>query len=162
MAVTADARALAAAGKGIAIGRRAHTMRHGDGRTAWRERLETEVVGMMALTTYNQYGAPEHRRQHHRCDLQANPIHAVVVRTWHRRAYGPGGKTVFLAKAAVEKPLQPFDDDDRSLMENCCIKERRPPWRLKHPPPENRAGGARARHVHGVDVCLGNHLSVAM
>jgi len=51
MAVTADARALAAAGEGIAIGRRAHTVRHGHGRTAWRERLETEVVGMMALTT---------------------------------------------------------------------------------------------------------------
>jgi hypothetical protein len=32
-------------------GWRAHTVRHGQGRTAWRERLETEVVGMSELTT---------------------------------------------------------------------------------------------------------------
>lgn len=56
MAATVDARAQAAAGEGIAIGRRAHTVRHGQGKTAWTERLETEVVGITELTTYDQYG----------------------------------------------------------------------------------------------------------
>lgn len=54
MAVTADARAQAAAGEAIPVGRRAHTVRHGKGRTAWTERLETEVAGITGLTTDDQ------------------------------------------------------------------------------------------------------------
>ncbi len=46
-----------------------------------------------------------------------------------------GGKTVFLTNVPVEQPLQPFDAyDDRSLIENCCIKEAKPQWDLGHPP----------------------------
>ena len=45
MAVTADARAQAAAGEGITRGRRVHPSRHGQGRSGRTERLETEVVG---------------------------------------------------------------------------------------------------------------------
>jgi hypothetical protein len=92
MAVTADARAQAAAGEELTTGRRVHTVRHGQGRAAWTERLETEVVGSTALTTDDQYGTPEHGRYHNRCDFQANPIHAVVVRKWQGRDYGPGGQ----------------------------------------------------------------------
>jgi hypothetical protein len=54
MAVTADARAQAAAGEDITVGHRVHTVRHGPGRQAWTERLETEVVGITGLTTYDQ------------------------------------------------------------------------------------------------------------
>jgi hypothetical protein len=58
---------------------------------------------------------------------------------------GPAGKTVFLTNAPVDKPLQPVDDDaDRSLLENCSIKESTPQGRLP-PPPQNRA---RAVRVH--------------
>jgi len=68
-----------------------------------------------------------------------------VVRQWHGRDYGPGGKTVFLTNAPVDKPLLPFDDyDDRRLIENCYIKESKPQWSLKHPPQKT----ARAVHVH--------------
>jgi hypothetical protein len=145
MAVTVDAQAQAAAGDDITVGRRVHTVRHGQGKTAWPERRETEVVGIAALTTYDQYGTPEHGRQANRRDFQPNPINAVVVRTWNGHEYGPGGKTVFLTNAAVEKPLQPFDDyDDRSLIENCCIKESKQQWSLKHPPQKT----ARAVRVH--------------
>jgi hypothetical protein len=145
MAVTVDARAQAAAGEGIAMGRRAHTVRHGQGKTAWTERLETEVVGMTGLTTYDRYGTPEHGRAHHRCDVQPNLIHAVVVRKWNGHEYGPAGKTVFLTNAAVDQPLRPFDDDDaRSLIENCGIKESKPQWSLQHPPQKT----ARAVRMH--------------
>jgi hypothetical protein len=145
MAVTVDARAQAAAGEGIAIGRRAHTVRHGQGKTAWTERLETEVVGITGLTTYDQYGTPEHGRTHNRRDFQPNLINAVVIRQWNGHEYGPAGKTVFLTNAAVEQPLGPFDDyDDRSLIENCCIKESKQQWSLKHPPQKT----ARAVRVH--------------
>jgi Transposase DDE domain len=145
MAVTVDARAQAAAGEGITVGRRVHTIRHGQGKSAWTERRETEVVGIEGLTTYDQYGTPEHGRHHNRRDFEANPIHAVVVRQWHGRDYGPAGKTVFLTNASVQQPLQPFDDyDDRSLIENCCIKEAKQQWDLGHPPQKT----GRAVQVH--------------
>jgi hypothetical protein len=123
-AVTVDAQAQAAAGEGITVGRRVHTVRHGQGKTAWTERLAMEVAGITGLTTDDQYGTPAQARRANRRDFQPNPIHAVVVRQWNNRDDGPGGKTVFLTNAPVDKPLQPFDDyDDRSLIENCCIKE---------------------------------------
>jgi hypothetical protein len=151
MAVTADARAQAAAGEGITVGRRVHTVRHGQGTPARRERQETEVVGITGLTTYDQYGTPEHGRHHHRRDFEAHPIHAVVVRQWHGRDYGPGGKTVFLTNASVQQPLYPFDDyDDRSLIENCCIKEAKQQWDLGHPPQKT----GRAVRVHVVFTFL--------
>jgi hypothetical protein len=46
MAVTVDAQAQAAVGNGVTGGRRVHTVRHGQGNTAWSERQETEVVGL--------------------------------------------------------------------------------------------------------------------
>jgi hypothetical protein len=151
MAVTADARAQAAAGEEITRGRRVHTVRHGQGRAPRTERLETEVVGITGLTTDDQYGTPEHGRQHNRRDFQANPINAVVVRKWAGKDYGPGGKTVFLTNGSVDKPLQPFDEyDDRSLIENCCIKETKQQWDLGHPPRKN----ARAVRVHVVFTLL--------
>jgi hypothetical protein len=151
MAVTTDARALAAAGDGLPVGRRVHTVRHGQGKAAWSERLETEVVGISGLTTDDQYGTAEHGRHHNRRDFQPNPIHAVVVRKWNNRDFGPGGKTVFLTNASVQQPLQPFDDyDDRSLIENCCIKESKQQWSLGHPPKKT----ARAVRVHVVFTLL--------
>jgi hypothetical protein len=145
MAVTADARAQAAAEEDLTVGHRVHTVRHGQGQGAWSERLETEVVGITGLTTYDQSGSPEHGRQQHRRDFQPNPINAVVVRKWRGKDYGPGGKTVFLTTASVAKPLQPFDDyDDRSLIENCCIKEAKQQWDLGHPPPKTD----RAVRIH--------------
>ena len=69
----------------------------------------------------------------------------MVVRKWQGKDYGPGGKTVFLTNAPVHQPLGPFDDDDdRSLIENCCIKEAKQPWDLGHPPQKTD----RAMRVH--------------
>jgi len=62
------------------------------------------------------------------------PFQKVVVRQWDNRDGGPGGNTVFLTNAAVQQPLQPFDDDDeRRLIENCCIKASQQQWDLGHP-----------------------------
>jgi hypothetical protein len=135
MAVTADSRAQAAAGAGMTIGRRVHTVRHGQGKTAWAERLETEVVGITGLTTDDRYGTAEQGRHSNCRDFQPNPINAVVVRQWQGQDDGPGGNTVFLTNAAVDQPLRPFDDyADRSLIENCCIKACKQQWALGHPP----------------------------
>jgi hypothetical protein len=51
MAVTADARAQAAVGEGLTIGRRVHPVRYGQDKATWSERVETEVVGIAGLTT---------------------------------------------------------------------------------------------------------------
>jgi hypothetical protein len=135
MAVTADARAQAAAGEESTVGRRAHTVRHGPGQTARPERLETEVVGLTGLTTDDQDGTPEQERHANRRDFQPNPIHAVVVRKWNGKDSGPGGNPVFLTKAPAETPLQVFaDDDDRSLIEHCWIKACQQQWEGGHPP----------------------------
>jgi hypothetical protein len=145
MAVTADARAQAATDEGITVGRRVNTGRHGQGKTARTERLETEVVGIPGLTTSDQYGTPAHGRQQHRRDFPPHPSNAVVVRKWRGKDDGPGGTTVFLTNAPGAKPRQPFDDDDaRSLIENCCLKESKPQWELGHPPQKT----ARAVRVH--------------
>jgi hypothetical protein len=53
LAVTADARAQTVVGEEITGGRRVQSVRHGQGREAWTERLDTEVVGMTGLTTYD-------------------------------------------------------------------------------------------------------------
>lgn len=120
-------------------------MRHGQREQAWTERLETEVVGIEGLTTYDQYGTEEHARRRNRKAFQGNPINAVVVRKWNNRDYGPGGKTVFLTNLAVKELLKPFDNyDDRSLIQNCCIKAGKQAWTLKHPPQKTE----RAVQVH--------------
>jgi hypothetical protein len=145
MAVPAEARAQTAVGEEITVGRRVHSVRHGPGREAWTARLATEVVGRTGRTTYAQDGTPKHGRQGNRRDLQANPIHAVVVRQWHGRDDGPAGNTVFLTNASVDKPWRPFDDDDdRSLIEHCCSKEAQQQWALGPPPQKTE----RAVRVH--------------
>ena len=147
MAVTTDARALAAGGAGV-VARRVHSVAHGQGKHRWTERLETEVVGIADLTTYDQYGPEEHARQRYRKDFEEHPLNAVVVRKWNNRDYGPGGKVVFLTNETVDKPLAAFDAyDDRSLIENCCIKESQQAWNLKHPPQKTE----RAVQMH---VCF--------
>jgi hypothetical protein len=139
MTVTADAQALAAAGAGV-VARRVHTMAHGQGKHCWTERLETAVVGIAAFTTYDQYGPAEPARQRYRKDFAEHPLHAVVVRKWHNRDYGPGGKVVLLTNETVDKPLTAFDAyDDRRLIEHCCIKESKQAWNLKHPPRRQHA-----------------------
>jgi hypothetical protein len=57
---------------------------------------------------------------------------------------------VFLTNASVQRPLQPFDDDDaHSLIANCCIKAAKQPWDLGHPPQKT----ARAVRVHVMFTC---------
>jgi hypothetical protein len=69
----------------------------------------------------------------------------VVAHPWDGQDSGPGGKTIWLTNAPVEKPLQPFDDDDdRGLIGHCYIKVAKQPWDLSHPPQQSE----RAVRVH--------------
>ena len=76
-------RALAQAGdfgKRVTAGRRVHTVRHGQGRTAWSERLATEVVGIPGLTTYAPYGTEKHGC--HAKRRSRNPGEIWARRSW--------------------------------------------------------------------------------
>jgi hypothetical protein len=144
MAVTAEARALAAAGAGGTGGHRGHPVRQGQGQGAWTARLEPEGVGITGRTSDEPYGTADHGRRHHRRDGEPNPLPAVVVRTWQGQDDGPGGHTVVLPNAAGQQPLKPCADaDDRRLSEHCGIKDAKQPWDLGHPPQQ------RARAVRG-------------
>ena len=70
-----------------------------------------------------------------------------MVRQWPHRDDGPGGKPVFVTKAAGDKLVQPFDEaEERRLIEHGCLQERTQPWSLPHPAPNN----ARAVRVQVV------------
>jgi hypothetical protein len=47
----ADVCSQAVTGEDITVGRRVHSVRHGQGKTAWSKRLETEVRGITGLMT---------------------------------------------------------------------------------------------------------------
>lgn len=107
-------------------------------------RRETEVVGITGLTTDDPYGTPAHGRHANRRACQANPMHAVGVRTWKGKDSGPGGTTVLVTNVLGDQPLRPFDDDDdRRLSETCGLKEAKPQGDLGHPP-QNTERAVRA------------------
>jgi hypothetical protein len=157
-AVTPDARPQAAAGEDITAGRRMHTVRHGQGRPAWTERLATEAVGITGLTPAAPYGTPAQTRHATRRNCQAPPSQAVVVRQWQGTDDGPGGKPVCLTNASVATPLQPCDaEDERRLIAHCCSKAAQQQGDLGHPPPTN----ARAVRVHVMCPLLRGALATA-
>jgi hypothetical protein len=54
------------------MGRRVHTVRYGRGRTTWTECLETEVVGIAGLTTYDCVVTPRVWTNLRRCELHGH------------------------------------------------------------------------------------------
>ena len=144
LAVTADARGLAAASDGFPVGCRVPTVRQRQGQAAWQERRATEVVGLAGRTSDAQEGTPAPGGHRPRRDFPATPIPAGVVRKGQGQALGPGGTPVFLTKAAGQPPWAPLaDDEERRLLAHCGSKASQPPWSLR-PPPQNTA---RARRV---------------
>ena len=136
MAVTEDARALA---REETPTERVRVVRHGHGRTATTEERRTRLVGIAALTTYDQYGPPEQARHRNRKDFAGQPLNAVVVRTWDNHEYPEGG-IVYLTNGPVTDPFVVFDDYDwRSVIENGIFKEGKHPWHLGQFPQKTEA-----------------------
>jgi hypothetical protein len=136
MAVTEDARSLAGDTAPVT---RVQVVRHGHGRQATTEQRVTRLVGIPALTTYDQYGPPEHTRHKNRKDFAGKPLNAVVVRTWNNHEYPEGG-IVYLTNGPVTDPFVVFDDYDwRSVIENGIFKEGKHPWHLGHFPQKTEA-----------------------
>ncbi len=143
MVVTQDAQALASRERAQV---REHVVRHGHGKTATQERLRTELVGIEALTTYDDYGDPQQTQYAHRRDYQGQPINAVVVRRWDNRIPATDG-TVYLTNGPVSDPFVVFETYDwRSVIENGIFKEGKYPWHLGRFPKKTEA--AVVVHCH--------------
>jgi hypothetical protein len=136
MAVTQDA-------QGVAKGERARVRErvvvHGYGKQATQQRLRTELVGVEALTSYDQYGDTADTQHAQRKDYVGQPINAVVVRKWENRVPQTGG-TVYLTNGNVGDPFSVFDSYDwRSVIENGIFKEGKHPWHLLNFPKRTEA-----------------------
>jgi len=142
MAVTQDAQGLASRERAMV---RERVVRRGHGKTAKDQRLRTELVGIEALTSYDQYGDAAYTQHAHRSDYVGQSINAVVVRKWENRVPTTGG-TVYLTNGAVRDPFVVFDTYDwRSVIENGIFKEGKHPWHLLNFPKRTEA----AVVVHG-------------
>lgn len=76
-----------------------------------------------------------------------------MVRTWQGKDDEPGGTTGFWTNAAVQQPLQLFDDDDdRSRMENRWTQGSQAAVEREPSAAANRAGGAGTCDVHPARV----------
>jgi hypothetical protein len=88
MTVTQDAQGLAKDEWAVV---RERVVRRGHGKSATDQRLRTEVVGLEALTSYDQYGDVHYTQNAHRSDYVGQPINAVVVCKWENRVPKTGG-----------------------------------------------------------------------
>jgi Transposase DDE domain len=150
MAVTQDAQGLAKAERAIVRERVVH---RGHGKTAKDQRLRTELVGLEALTSYDQYGEAQYTHNAHRNDYVGQPINAVVVRKWENRVPQTGG-TVYLTNGEVRDPFVVFDTYDwRSVIENGIFKEGKHPWHLLKFPKRTQA--AVVVHCHLTLLVMG-------
>jgi hypothetical protein len=150
MAVTQDAQGLAKAERAVV---RESVVRRGHGKSATDQRVRTELVGLEALTSYDQYGEAEVTQHAHRRDYMGQSINAVVVRTWENRLPKTGG-TVYLTNGAVHDPFVVFDTYDwRSVIENGIFKEGKHPWHLLKFP--KRTEAAVVVHCHLTLLVMG-------
>jgi Transposase DDE domain len=150
MAVTQDAQGLAKAERAVV---RERVVRRGHGKTAKDQRLRTELVGLEALTSYDQYGEAQDTQHAHRRDYVGQSINAVVVRKWENRVPQTGG-TVYLTNGEVRDPFVVFDTYDwRSVIENGIFKEGKHPWHLLKFP--KRTEAAVVVHCHLTLLVMG-------
>ena len=150
MTVTQDAQGIAKGDQAVV---RERVVRRGHGKTAKDQRLRTEVVGIEALTSYDQYGDAEETQHANRRDYVGQPINAVVVRKWENRVPKTGG-TVYLTNGEVRDPFAVFDTYDwRSVIENGIFKEGKHPWHLLNFPKRTQA--AVIVHCHLTLLVMG-------
>ena len=150
MTVTQDAQGIAKREQVIV---RERVVRRGHGKTAKEQRLRTELVGICALTSYDQYGDGESTQHANRKDYVGQPINAVVVCKWENRVPKTEG-TVYLTNGAVHDPFVVFDTYDwRSVIENGIFKEGKHPWHLLNFP--KRTEEAVVVHSHLTLLVMG-------
>lgn len=152
MHVYKDARSLAGQGLGDVQVRKRKVV-HGHGKNRTVEILETEVIGISNLTSWDQYQDPSLTSTRNRRGYTPAPINAVVVRKWDNEDYGPEGNVVYLTNASVKTPLAVFDSYDcRSLIENTLFREGKQAWSLESIPKKTQR--AATAHIYITFITL--------
>lgn len=151
MAVTQDARSLALRvlkdGCGGYIEERVEKVKRGYGKQEYIEEIRTKVVGIKGLMSYDQYGPSGWSKDRYKKDFVGKKINAVVIVVWKGKEVEPSKWVVYLTNKSVRKPLVIFDDyDERSIIENCLMKESKQGWFIKHAPQKS----FRALAVHSL------------
>ncbi len=108
------------------------------GKVKWAGQVS--VVGVAALTSYDQYGDERHAKGANRKGFVGTAISAVVVTKWQGEEQEVGEERVFLSSLPVDKPLDVLDLYDlRSLIENTAFRELKQGWNLKSYPKKTQA-----------------------
>ncbi|OGR80564.1 MAG: hypothetical protein A3I11_08740 [Elusimicrobia bacterium RIFCSPLOWO2_02_FULL_39_32] len=141
----------------MAVTKDARGLRDGkDPKIIFRQQSKNlKVVGILGLTSYDQYGDEEHQKKNpHAKDFKGNPIHVVMVTHWNGRDYDPGHEKVFLTSLGVSNPLGIIDKYDwRSLIENTTNRELKQGWLINKIPKKTE----RAVTAHAVlTLCMYN------
>jgi hypothetical protein len=120
-------------------------LRHGHGRAARQETVQTEVIGVAELKTWDSYAPAERLKEQNRKAYEPDAVNAVVVMEWEGHRFKE--PLVTLTSHAVRKPFAVFDRyDDRSLIENGVFRESKQDWSWERPP-KNTEDGVNA-HVY--------------
>ena len=119
------------------------------------DRKGLKVVGIVGLTSYDQYGDEEHQKKDFNSkEFKGNPINVVMVTRWKGEDYEPGHEKVFLTSLGVPKPLTILDKYDlRSLIENETNRELKQGWLINKIPKKTE----RAVTAHAIlTMCMYN------
>ena len=120
-----------------------------------KDRKGLKVVGIVGLSSYDQYGDEEHQKKDFHCkDFKGNRINAMMVTCWKGKDYEPGHEKVFLTSLGVSEPLSILDKYDlRSLIENETNRELKQGWLINKIPKKTE----RAVTAHAIlTLCMYN------
>jgi hypothetical protein len=132
---------------------RKETVTRGSGKNAVKQTLTTTLVGIRDLPCdwWNTEGSE--------CSainskaFEPKLVNAVVVLRWDGAPQDAEKEVVFLTTDPARDPFVAFDAyDDRSLIENMCIREAKEAWHLENHPKRSEAG-VRV-HAFFVFLCM--------
>lgn len=126
---------------------RIEKVKHGYGKKAWIEEIETSLVGIRGLTCYDAYGPEGEAKKGNRKNFEGKPINAVVVTLFDGKEPRSGKPCVLMTDLDVDDPFVVFDlYDQRSLIENGLWRSGKQYWNLSHAP--RKTEGAVISHCY--------------
>lgn len=150
LSITTDAReiarrAAAAAARGRSLPgccyrERRHVVTTGSGKNQRKKELTTVVVGIEALPCdfWNENGSESSAK--HSKSFEAKQLRATVVLRWDDTPKAEDEQVVILTTDPAADPWVAFDAyDDRSLIENSCIREAKESYFLERHPKRSEA-----------------------
>ena len=157
MDIYKDARQLALTGDGIKR-TRCLTVTRKKSAGGNQEELNTTVVGISSLQTFDSYCPPEMLKHKNSKSFLPEALNAVVVLEWNNIKYGLDKGVVYVTNASIKDPFKTFDlYDNRSIIENLLFRENKQGWHLQKSPKKT----ASAMTAHAILTMLTFALTLA-